>query len=62
MPGHCGVEVNELTRRRSNQSKKPEIVNYYYQWQILKPCGKRKEKGASQFLSEHQKGQRRNLL
>jgi hypothetical protein len=34
--------MRELTRRQSNQSKKTEIVNYYYQWQILKPLRKRK--------------------
>jgi hypothetical protein len=32
------------TRRQSNQSKKVETVNYYYQWQILEPSGKRKTK------------------
>jgi hypothetical protein len=31
-------------RRQSKQSKKVEIANYYYQWQILKPSGKRKAK------------------
>jgi hypothetical protein len=36
--------MRKLTRRQSNQSKKSEIVNYYYQWQILKPSGKRKVK------------------
>jgi hypothetical protein len=30
------------TRRQSKQSKEVEIANYYYQWQILKPSGKRK--------------------
>jgi hypothetical protein len=34
--------MRELTRRQTNQSKKAEIVNYYYQWQILKHSGKRK--------------------
>jgi hypothetical protein len=29
---------------QSNQSKKAEVVNCYYQWQILKPSGKRKIK------------------
>jgi hypothetical protein len=29
------------TRRQSKQSKKVEIVDYYYQWQISKPNGKR---------------------
>jgi hypothetical protein len=43
IPGHCGVE--ELIRRQSNQSKKAEIVNYYYQWQILKPNGKERQRG-----------------
>jgi hypothetical protein len=43
--GHCGVEVNEkLTRRQSNQSKKAEIVSYYYERHIFKPRGKRKAK------------------
>jgi hypothetical protein len=32
------------TRRQNNQSKTAETVNYYYQWQILKPFGKRKAK------------------
>jgi hypothetical protein len=31
-----------LTQRQSNQSKKVDIFNYFYQWQILKPSGKRK--------------------
>jgi ribonuclease HI len=47
IPGHCGVEVNErvrkLTQKQINLSKKAEVVNYY-QWQILKPSGKRKAK------------------
>jgi hypothetical protein len=30
------------TQRKSKQSKKVEIVNYYYQWHILKLGGKRK--------------------
>jgi hypothetical protein len=42
--------MTELTWRQRNQSKKAEIVNYYYQWQILKPSGKREAKGISQFL------------
>jgi hypothetical protein len=33
-----------LSRRQSNQSKKAEIGKYYYQWQILKPNGKRRAK------------------
>jgi hypothetical protein len=33
-----------LTRRQSNQSKKAEIINHYYQWLILKPSGIRKTK------------------
>jgi hypothetical protein len=32
------------TRRQSNQSKKVETINYYYQWQIAKPSGKIKAK------------------
>jgi hypothetical protein len=40
------------TRRQSNQSKKAEIVNYYYQWQILKASEKERQKGASQILSK----------
>jgi hypothetical protein len=36
--------MRELTRRQSNRSKKAEIVNCYYQWQILKPSGQRKAK------------------
>jgi hypothetical protein len=32
------------TRRQSSQSKKAEIISYYYQWQILKASGKRKAK------------------
>jgi hypothetical protein len=31
--------MRELIRRKSNQPKKVEIVNYYYQWQILKAKG-----------------------
>jgi hypothetical protein len=34
--------MRELTRRQSKQSKKAETVHYYYQWQILKPSGKKK--------------------
>jgi hypothetical protein len=41
IPGHCGVEVNESA---DSEAKKAETVNYYYQWQILKPIGKRKAK------------------
>jgi hypothetical protein len=46
IPGHYGVEVNGRAElRQSNQSRKAEIVNYYYyQLQILKPIGKRKAK------------------
>jgi hypothetical protein len=33
----------------AKQSKKAEIVNYYYQWQILKPSGKRKAKRSFKF-------------
>jgi hypothetical protein len=36
--------MKELTRSQSNLSKRTEIVNYYYQWQILKPSGIRKTK------------------
>jgi hypothetical protein len=58
--GHCGIEVNELMRgptlRQSNQSKKAQTVNYYYQWQ------KKMQREASQFLSKHQTGQRKKLL
>jgi hypothetical protein len=36
--------MRELSRWQSNQSKKIEIDNYYYQWQILKSSGKRKAK------------------
>jgi hypothetical protein len=32
------------TWRQSKQSKKAEIANYYYQWQIWKLSGKRKAK------------------
>jgi hypothetical protein len=32
--------MREPTRRQSKRSKKAEIVNYYYHWQILKPSGK----------------------
>jgi hypothetical protein len=51
-----------LIRRQSNRSKKTEIVNYYYQWQILKPSGKKGKEGTSQFLSKHQTGRRRKVL
>jgi hypothetical protein len=54
--------MSELTRKKNNHSKKAEIVSYYYQWQNLKPSGKRKAMRGSHFLSKHQKGQRRNLL
>jgi hypothetical protein len=43
------VESNLIrgpTRRKSNESKKAETVNYYYQWQNLRPIGKRKAKGS----------------
>jgi hypothetical protein len=36
--------MRELIRRQSSQSKKAEIVKYYYQWKILKPSGERKVK------------------
>jgi hypothetical protein len=42
--GTLELKLMRLTRRQNNQSKKVEIVNYYYQWQILKPSGKRKAK------------------
>jgi hypothetical protein len=32
------------TRKQSKQSEKVDIAHYYYQWQILKPSGKRKAK------------------
>jgi hypothetical protein len=35
-----GVEVNETKQSMEDI----EIVNYYYQWQILKPSGRRKAK------------------
>jgi ribonuclease HI len=35
IPGHCGIDMNE---RADSEAK---IVNYYYQWQNLKPSGKR---------------------
>jgi hypothetical protein len=40
IPGNC----RGPTRRKSNQSKKAETVNYYYQLQILKPIGIREAK------------------
>jgi hypothetical protein len=43
-------------------SKKEEIGKFCYRWQILKPSGKERQRGASQFISKHQKGQRRKLL
>jgi hypothetical protein len=43
IPGQCGVEDKEIADSEV-QSKTAEIVNYYYQWQILKPSGKRKAK------------------
>jgi hypothetical protein len=36
--------MRRLTPRQSNRPKKAEIFNYYNQWQILKPSGKRKAK------------------
>jgi hypothetical protein len=38
------------TRRQSEESKKVETVNYYYQWQILKPSGKRTTKKNTVFV------------
>jgi hypothetical protein len=37
--------MRKLIRRQSDQSKKAEIVNYYYQWQNLKDQWKKKDKG-----------------
>jgi hypothetical protein len=37
------------TRRKSKRSEKVEIVNSCYQWQILKPSGKRKAKKKTVF-------------
>jgi hypothetical protein len=36
--------IRGLAWRQSKHSKKVEIVNYSYQWQLLKPSGKRKAK------------------
>jgi uncharacterized GH25 family protein len=36
--------MRELALKQSNQSKKAEIVNYFYQWEISKSSGKRKAK------------------
>jgi hypothetical protein len=36
--------MRELTRRQSNESKKAEIVNYYYQWQVLPHWKKKGER------------------
>jgi hypothetical protein len=36
--------MREPAQRRSSQSEKAEMVNYCYQWHILKPNGKRKAK------------------
>jgi hypothetical protein len=33
--------MRELTRSRSNQSKKAHTLKYFYQWQISKPSQKR---------------------
>jgi hypothetical protein len=41
---------NPTTYLEAKQSKKAEIVNYYYQWQILKPSRKKGQRRASQFL------------
>jgi hypothetical protein len=48
--------MRELARRQRNQSKKAEIVNYYYQWQILKPSGKRKAKRSFRVSVKTPKG------
>jgi hypothetical protein len=51
IPGNCKLEVNERAESEAKQSiKKAEKFNYYYQWQILKPIGKRKAKLPSHFL------------
>jgi hypothetical protein len=47
--------MRELTQRQSNQSKKAEIVNYYYQWEILKPNAKRKAKEELHSFCENTK-------
>jgi hypothetical protein len=40
--------INErVDSEAKHQSMKAEIVNYYYQWQILKPSGKRRAKRRS---------------
>jgi hypothetical protein len=54
--------MRELTWRQSSQSKKAEIVNYYYQWQILKPRGKRKAKRIFTVSVKTPKRQRRKQL
>jgi hypothetical protein len=41
-PRPCGVKVNERAELEAKQSKKTEIINYSYQWQISKSSGKRK--------------------
>jgi hypothetical protein len=38
------------TRRQSKQSKKVEIANYYYQWQIIKPKWKKAKDNFTVFV------------
>jgi ribonuclease HI len=62
-PGHCGVEVNKRADLEAKQSiKEADIVNYYYQWQILKPRGKRSEKRSFAVSVKTPKGTEEKLL
>jgi hypothetical protein len=50
--------MRELGRWQSNQSKKAEIVNYYYQWQISEHSGKKKGKEERHNFCENTKRDR----
>jgi hypothetical protein len=47
--------MRELTRRQRNPIEEGTENEYFYQWQILMPSQKKSKRGASQFLSKHQK-------
>jgi hypothetical protein len=54
--------MRELTRRQCDQSKKAEIVNYYYQWHILKHSRKRKTKRSFTVSVKAPKGTEEKLF
>jgi ribonuclease HI len=62
--GHCGVEANERASSEAKQS-----IREGRDSQLLLPVAhlkspmeKERQRGVLQFLSKHQKGQRRKLL